>query len=35
MNLKQLRARLAEIKGEMQALIDGGLDAEASAKFDD
>ena len=35
MNLKQLRARLAEIKGEMQALIDGGLDAEASAKFDE
>jgi HK97 family phage major capsid protein len=35
MNLKQLRARLAAIKGEMQGLIDAGLDAEGQVKFDE
>lgn len=35
MKLKELRARLAAIKGDMQALIDAGLDADAQVKFDE
>lgn len=35
MNLVQLRARLAEIKGEMQALIDAGITDENAATFDE
>jgi len=35
MTLEQLRARLDEIKSEMQAQIDAGLNEEAQAKFDE
>lgn len=35
MTLAQLKARLAEIKGEMQGLIDAGLTAENQVKFDE
>lgn len=35
MNLEQLKARLAALKGEMQALIDTGLTAENQVTFDE